>query len=552
MKKLLLICIIIITVFTSSNYLFAQAGTAINFQNATFNSHGDFIYCGSPAFELTNKITVTAWIKWTTDPKLWSVANHDEREGQYSTYLAYATHNTLDITTEHGLFWLRNTKTSNKVQFMVENSSGTKATATSSTSLSSGTWYFLAGTYDGTNVRLYLNGTLEDNAGLTGNIRANTDCRLNMGRIPWGYGFYVGYMDEVRVWNVALSQTDIQNQMNSKATINDANCKSYWDFDDGSGTVIYDSKGLANGVFYSGLVDVHGGSVDLPNKIIQDADRAFVTGAWNGKTLYTVAGAGVDETNSIVSNTGNVFTLTNGFAGSAPDNLTTPVLDNIVNMTWFGILDASESSQWVSSSDLTLPVSLVSFTAGVQGNAVVLKWQTASETDNLGFILERAEGNGAWLPLASYKTDAALKGQGNKSTTTSYVWNDAAVTAGKQYRYRLGDVNTAGVVTMHSPITVTTTALPQSTAMLNAYPNPFNPETTVKYTLHQDAQVTITVYDLLGRKVKTLIDEQQPAGAYQAVWNGTDAVGAKAASGAYLVRMETAEVTQIQKVLLLK
>ncbi|HPN46249.1 MAG TPA: T9SS type A sorting domain-containing protein, partial [bacterium] len=75
---------------------------------------------------------------------------------------------------------------------------------------------------------------------------------------------------------------------------------------------------------------------------------------------------------------------------------------------------------------------------------------------------------------------------------------------------------------------------------------------TIKYTLHKDAQVTITVYDLLGRQVKTLVDENQVAGAYHVIWNGTDAAGSQAASGAYLVRMETAEVTQTQKVLLLK
>jgi len=204
------------------------------------------------------------------------------------------------------------------------------------------------------------------------------------------------------------------------------------------------------------------------------------------------------------------------------------------------------------NGDVSLPVELASFTASVQGNAVVLNWQTASETDNLGFILERAAGNSAWQPIASYKTDAALKGRGNRSTTTIYTFTDNTVSAGAEYRYRLGDVNVAGTITMHSPIAVTMTALPQSTELFNAYPNPFNPETTFKYTLHQDTQVTIAVYDLLGRQVKTLVDENQAAGSYQAVWSGTDAVGAQAASGAYLVRMQTAEITQTQKVLLVK
>jgi hypothetical protein len=202
--------------------------------------------------------------------------------------------------------------------------------------------------------------------------------------------------------------------------------------------------------------------------------------------------------------------------------------------------------------EASLPVGLSSFTARLEGQAIILKWSTESETDNLGFTLERAEGNGAWKPIASYQTSDALKGQSNKSTTTNYTWTDAKVSTGSEYSYRLSDVNTAGVVTMHSPITVTMTALPQSTEMLNAYPNPFNPETSIQYDLHQDSQVTMTVYDMLGRQVKTLIDKQQAAGSYDVIWNGTDASGAQAASGAYIVRMETAEVTQTQKVLLLK
>jgi hypothetical protein len=202
--------------------------------------------------------------------------------------------------------------------------------------------------------------------------------------------------------------------------------------------------------------------------------------------------------------------------------------------------------------DPSLPVTMSSFAASVKDNAIVLSWRTESETDNLGFTLERAEGNGAWKPIASYQTSDALKGQGNKSTTTNYIWTDAKVSTGNEYRYRLSDVNTAGVVTMHSPIAVTMTALPETTEMAKAYPNPFNPETSIQYNLHQDSQVTITVYDLLGRQVKTLVDNQQAAGSYNTIWNGTDSAGAKAASGVYIVRMETKGVTQIQKVMLIK
>ncbi len=173
MKRILFLFIICCTLLaTLSTKVVAQAGNAINFQNATYNSHGDFIYCGQPNYGFTNKLTVSAWVKWTTDPSSWAVGNHnqtgDEREGSYSTYIAYATHNTLNTTTEHGQFWLRNAKTGNKVEFTVENTSGTKATASFASNLVSGIWYFLTGVYDGSlssnQLTLYINGTVVANA----------------------------------------------------------------------------------------------------------------------------------------------------------------------------------------------------------------------------------------------------------------------------------------------------------------------------------------------------------------------------------------------------
>ncbi len=553
MKKTLILLTLITSVFfLVPGNLYSQAGTAINFQNANFNSHGDFIYCGAPNYGFTDQLTVAVWIKWTTDPSSWSVSNHDEREGQYSSYISYATHNTLNITTEHGQFWLRNTKVSNKFEFTVENESGTKVSVTSSTKPSTGTWYFLTGTYDGSKVRIYVNGSLENEANQSGNIRANTDCRLNMGRLPWGYGFFVGYLDEARVWDSALSLTDIQNQMSSKTTINNTNCKSYWNFDAGSGTTISDSKGLATGTFYSGLTDIHGGNVDLANKILEDADRAFVTGAWDGKTIKTVSGAGVNENNIIVSNTGNIITLTFGFGGSAPDNLTTPVIDDIANMTWFGILDPSESSQWVSSSDLTLPVNLVSFTAKSASNTIELEWNTASETDNIGFIIDRKSDDTSWQQIASYQTHAELTGQGTTSYPSQYNFTDNNISMGVDYTYRLSEVSTTGTVNVIGNTSVVASTTPQTTQLLAAYPNPFNPSTTLNYSLAKDSHVTLTVYDVLGREIKSLVNQQQIAGEHSIRWDSLTNAGTPAPSGTYLVRMQTAGYNQSQKIQLLK
>jgi hypothetical protein len=89
--------------------------------------------------------------------------------------------------------------------------------------------------------------------------------------------------------------------------------------------------------------------------------------------------------------------------------------------------------------------------------------------------------------------------------------------------------------------------IPKVFALSQNYPNPFNPMTTIKYDLPKDARVTLTIYDLLGRRVATLVDEEQRAGYRSVAWNG-----ANVASGVYLYRIQAGEFTQTRRMLLLK
>ena len=84
------------------------------------------------------------------------------------------------------------------------------------------------------------------------------------------------------------------------------------------------------------------------------------------------------------------------------------------------------------------------------------------------------------------------------------------------------------------------------------YPNPFNPSTSISYDILDAANVTIRIYDLLGRNVKTLVNEYKNAGSYVAVWNGLDQSGARVTSGVYIYQLETEKFTDTRKMLLLK
>jgi tetratricopeptide (TPR) repeat protein len=84
------------------------------------------------------------------------------------------------------------------------------------------------------------------------------------------------------------------------------------------------------------------------------------------------------------------------------------------------------------------------------------------------------------------------------------------------------------------------------------YPNPFNPSTTIRYDLPQDADVRLTVYNIRGQKVATLVKERLERGQHQVVWNGVDEHGRSVSSGVYLYRLDAAGKSTAKKMLLLK
>ena len=93
---------------------------------------------------------------------------------------------------------------------------------------------------------------------------------------------------------------------------------------------------------------------------------------------------------------------------------------------------------------------------------------------------------------------------------------------------------------------------PEAFALLQNYPNPFNPETVIKYALLEDCQVELTVYNILGQKVKTLVDEHQSAGYRMVHWNGWDDEGNETPSGLYFYKIETPKYAETKKMILLR
>ena len=94
--------------------------------------------------------------------------------------------------------------------------------------------------------------------------------------------------------------------------------------------------------------------------------------------------------------------------------------------------------------------------------------------------------------------------------------------------------------------------LPIGYALHQNYPNPFNPVTTLRYDLPENGHVNIIIYNMLGRHVKTLINQTQNAGYRSVIWNATNDYGKPVSAGIYLYQIQTGEYISTKKMVLLK
>ena len=115
-----------------------------------------------------------------------------------------------------------------------------------------------------------------------------------------------------------------------------------------------------------------------------------------------------------------------------------------------------------------------------------------------------------------------------------------------------GTIADMGAFYFHQLNEINENEIPISEFDLSNYPNPFNPSTTISFTIQEDSKIELSVYNIKGQKIKSLLSDQIAAGKHSIVWNGEDASGKKVSSGIYLYKLQTQAVTQTRKMLLLK
>lgn len=203
--------------------------------------------------------------------------------------------------------------------------------------------------------------------------------------------------------------------------------------------------------------------------------------------------------------------------------------------------------------DLIVPVELISFTGMVENNKVKLNWTTATETNNQGFEVERraslnpSKGG----TFGDWELIGFIEGNGTTSEQQSYSFVDENVQTGI-YNYRLKQIDFDGSYTYSKTIEINS-FVAENFELFQNYPNPFNPSTKIRYEIPERSFITIKVYDLLGKEIVTLVNEEKQAGNYEVEFGNVETSrDLSLPSGVYFYRLTAGDYIETKKMIFLK
>ncbi|MFA7359999.1 MAG: T9SS type A sorting domain-containing protein [Candidatus Kapaibacterium sp.] len=190
--------------------------------------------------------------------------------------------------------------------------------------------------------------------------------------------------------------------------------------------------------------------------------------------------------------------------------------------------------------DTPLPIELNVFTYSVTGSNVTLAWSTESETNNSGFDVERKALNSEWTKIGF------VKGYGNSTVTRNYNYKDNNLATGT-YEYRIKQIDYNGNFNYYNLEGSVNIGAPRKFALTQNYPNPFNPVTKIRFEVPASEFISLKIFDITGRKIRTLVNEKLNAGVYEREFNG-----AELTSGIYFYRIEAGKFSDTKKMMLIK
>lgn len=185
-----------------------------------------------------------------------------------------------------------------------------------------------------------------------------------------------------------------------------------------------------------------------------------------------------------------------------------------------------------------IPVELTSFTANVVNETVNLVWETATETNNSGFEVQRSSDG------TNYTVISFVDGMGTTTEKTSYNFSDQPGSG--QFYYRLKQIDFDGTFAFSQSVMVDL-GLPTEYSLDQNYPNPFNPTTNIQFSLPEASSVNLVVYNLLGQEVATVFNGFIEAGTHKVNFDA-----ANLNTGLYVYKLEANDFVATKKMMLMK
>jgi hypothetical protein len=313
--------------------------------------------------------------------------------------------------------------------------------------------------------------------------------------------------------------------------------------------------GTTAGNEYNGVTPTLPFSANFTIKVEQsyNESRAY-SGSWGGTTGFeTVSTASnAREVKISFANLGNPSSIylimwmgySGGYFAPAPTSNPggpsgTPVFTN-----YFGTIPITSGVIPLAIEDTPLPVELNSFTAFAGKSGVQLNWSTATEVNNYGFDIERCVAQISNL-CNNWEKIGFVQGHGNSNSPKDYSFVDANPPAGN-VAYRLKQLDADGSF-HYSDVVSVNNALAKSFKLFAPYPNPFNPNTTIKFSIPAASNVSLKIYDIIGNEVASLVNGRKEAGEYEVDFNAKNLP-----SGIYFSTLRSNGNTQTQKLILMK
>ena len=523
MKHLVLtLCVTLICI---SPLLSQTAGTALQFDTNYISVNPDTIY------NLTQAVTLEAWV------------NCPEWQGGAPMFIAKGINEAYFLGYE-GFPEIR--------IFGTRNAAGT-------TLLQPNTWYHIAGTYDGTDLKLYVNGVLE------GSLYAPGEIPITLSPLIIGAGsnsntsisnYFVGIIDEVRIWSVARTQEEIQSKMCVSLAGNEDGLIGYWQFDEGSGTTTFDKSprhnngtlidgpnwilstapivsnsliayypfnGNANdesGNTHHGLIT---GGVTLATDRFGRADSAY---GFDGATGYISASSLAINTAAEEHNTVSFWMKWNGREGDMPFSFM-PYYDLYFNYSQFGFNTGSADNLGTNSTELSgrwvhVVASFVNGTPNETTCKLYIDCAQQTLTQISGVANTAASANiviGNWNP------------QGEPHWFSG-VLDDFRIFNRELSQVEVNSLYHEGGWGLDDVKQTASAGIPSQYALDQNYPNPFNPSTIIRFGVPIKSFVRIDIFNMLGQRVAQLMNSVVTAGYYEKTWY------ANVSTGLYIYRLE--------------